>query len=151
VLITADTERLVQGWFHCQELAPSTLPGVAGPVGVYQVLEESAGQNRLDGLARRRGLTPLVGRQPELERLLTYSDQMLRGAGQTILISGEPGIGKSRLLWELRARFSQMRRDENVIWLESGAHPISRTPVCTDHRSARPALGFAPATPRGQT
>ncbi len=123
VLITADTERLVQGWFHCQELAPSTLPGVAGPVGVYQVLEESAGQNRLDGLARRRGLTPLVGRQPELERLLTYSDQMLRGAGQTILISGEPGIGKSRLLWELRARFSQMRRDENVIWLESGCSP----------------------------
>jgi DNA-binding SARP family transcriptional activator/tetratricopeptide (TPR) repeat protein len=137
VWLTADTEQLVRGWFHCQALGPRTLPGLADPAEVYQVLGES-GANRLDWLAQTRSLAAFVGREPELVRLFASRDKVRRGKGQVVLISGEPGIGKSRLLWELRNRFVQAHQDQtrlagdglapdsaagSPIWLESHCQP----------------------------
>ena len=65
VVISAATQRLVQGLFECQELGPQALKGVATPQAVYQVLRASAVQSRFE-VAVRTGLTPLVGREHEV-------------------------------------------------------------------------------------
>jgi class 3 adenylate cyclase/tetratricopeptide (TPR) repeat protein len=103
VLISAATHRLVQGYFTVAVLGPQTLKGVAAPVSVYRVLGVSAAQSRLD-VAATTGLTPLVGRESELALLLERWAQSTAGLGQVVLLSGEGGIGKSRLVEVLRQR-----------------------------------------------
>lgn len=124
VLITADTERLVQGWFRCQELGLRALPGLAHPSEVFQVLGESGMRNRLAWLKKSQTLTSFVGREIELDRLLALGDQARDGNGQAVLISGEPGIGKSRLLWEFRSRSVWAHQNDARIWLESCCSPL---------------------------
>jgi predicted ATPase len=75
--------------------------GVDQPIAAYQVLQESAAQSRLD-VAATRGLTPLVGREEEVGLLLRRWAQSQDGLGQVVLLSGEAGIGKSRLVQVLR-------------------------------------------------
>ncbi len=103
VVISADTHRLVEGYFDCQVLGAYRLKGVAQPVTAYRVLQESETQNRLD-ITASRGLTPLVGRESELSLLLDRWEQARSGQGQVVLLSGEAGIGKSRLTRTLRER-----------------------------------------------
>src|SRR5215467_4202423 len=69
ILISTDTYRLIQGYFDCQDLEAQTLRGVAEPIAVYRVLQESGARGRLD-VAVTRGLTPLVGRESEIALLL---------------------------------------------------------------------------------
>jgi class 3 adenylate cyclase len=97
VLISATTARLIQGWFVCEALGDQRLKGFARPVPVYRVLRESGVQSRLD-LVSGSGLTPLVGRKREVGLLLERWKQTKEGLGQIVLLSGEAGIGKSRLL-----------------------------------------------------
>jgi class 3 adenylate cyclase/predicted ATPase len=97
VLISAATYRLVQGYFTMAALGPQVLKGVAAPVPVYRVLGASAAQSRLDVTAAT-GLTPLVGRETEVALLLERWAQSQAGLGQVVLLSGEGGIGKSRLV-----------------------------------------------------
>ena len=101
VLISADTYRLVEGFFMADDLGPQALKGVALPVQVYHVVQESGAQSRLD-IASTRGLTPLVGRESEVTLLLERWNQTKDGQGQVILLSGEAGIGKSRLVQVLK-------------------------------------------------
>jgi class 3 adenylate cyclase len=101
VVISSTTYRLIQGYFDCQELGEQTLRGVSQPMPVYQVLQESGMQSRLD-VASTRGLTPLVGRESEVTLLLERWEQVKDGQGQVILLSGEAGIGKSRLVQVLK-------------------------------------------------
>ena len=72
------------------------LKGVAAPVQVYRILGESTAQSRLD-VASVTGLTPLAGRDAEMTLLLERWVQSRDGMGQAVLLSGEAGIGKSRL------------------------------------------------------
>lgn len=123
VWLTADAERLVRGWFDCQQMGQQVLPGVASPIEVYQVLGKSSASNRLEWLAQTQSLTALVGREAELDRLLALDDQARGGSGQIVLISGEPGIGKSRLLREFKTRRLAHRLPEAGAWLESGCLP----------------------------
>ena len=102
LVISAATHRLVQGYFECQDLGLHTVKGIDQPIAVYQVLQESAAQSRLD-VAATRGLTPLVGREEEVGLLLRRWGQSQDGLGQVVLLSGEAGIGKSRLVEVLRA------------------------------------------------
>jgi class 3 adenylate cyclase len=101
VAISEATSRLVQGYFECQDLGAQTLRGVAEPVHVYRVLQDSGAKGRLD-VAATRGLTPLVGRESEVTLLLERWEQVKAGHGQMILLTGDAGIGKSRLVQVLK-------------------------------------------------
>jgi TOMM system kinase/cyclase fusion protein len=101
IAISAATYRLVQGFFDCQDLGAQTLRGVAQPLNVYRVLGESGVHSRLD-IASARGLTPLVGRESEVTLLLERWAQVKDGQGQVVLLSGDAGIGKSRLVQMLK-------------------------------------------------
>jgi class 3 adenylate cyclase len=101
VVISATTHRLVRGLFACQDLGPHTLRGVSMPVAVYRVLGESKAQTRLE-VAGPSGLTPLVGREQEVGLLLERWAQVKDGLGQVVLLGGEAGIGKSRLVQVLK-------------------------------------------------
>jgi TOMM system kinase/cyclase fusion protein len=97
VVISAATARLVQGYFTCHDLGAHALKGLETPVHVFQVLGESAAQSRLEA-TEATGLTPLVGREAEVALLRERWVQSTEGLGQVVLLSGEAGIGKSRLV-----------------------------------------------------
>src|SRR6266852_4511553 len=101
VVISAATSRLVQGLFECQDRGPQELKGVSTLVPVYRVLRESEAQSRFE-VAVRTGLTPLVGRDEELGLLRRRWKRTQQGESQVVLLSGEPGIGKSRLVQEFK-------------------------------------------------
>jgi class 3 adenylate cyclase/tetratricopeptide (TPR) repeat protein len=103
VVISAATQRLVQGYFACQALGQHALKGIAAPVQVYRVLSASGAQSRLEA-AGSRGLTPFVGREQEVTLLLERWQQAREGRGQVVVLSGEAGIGKSRLVQVIRER-----------------------------------------------
>jgi len=101
VAISAITHRLVQGLFECQDLGPQTLKGISAPPSLYRVKAESAAQSRFE-VAVGAGLTPLVGREEELGLLQQRWTQAKAGTGQVVLLGGEAGIGKSRLVQTLK-------------------------------------------------
>jgi TOMM system kinase/cyclase fusion protein len=97
LVISAATYQLLGGFFACQSVGTPLLKGVAQPLEVYQVLYESTARSRLEA-AGSAGLTPLVGREPEVGLLRERWAQVKDGPGQVVLLSGEAGIGKSRLV-----------------------------------------------------
>ncbi|HJY82102.1 MAG TPA: adenylate/guanylate cyclase domain-containing protein, partial [Candidatus Binatia bacterium] len=103
VVISAATYHLTQGYFACADLGLREVKGVPASLQVYRVLGESEVQSRLE-VAASRGLTPLVGREQEVGLLLERWECVKEGQGQVVLLSGEAGIGKSRLLRVLRER-----------------------------------------------
>src|SRR6266516_4287988 len=101
LVISAATWQLLSGFFACQALGPMRLHGRTQPLEVYQVLAETTARSRLDA-AGRTGLTPLVGREQEVGLLRERWAQVTDGMGQVVLLSGEAGIGKSRLVQVLQ-------------------------------------------------
>ena len=97
VVVSADTLRLVEGYVRCKDLGPQSFKGVDTPVLVYRVLGEGTAQSRLEVTAAH-GWTPLVGREAEVALLRERWEQVTEGLGQVILLQGEAGIGKSRLV-----------------------------------------------------
>jgi class 3 adenylate cyclase/predicted ATPase len=97
VVISAATVPLLGGFFACQPLGLHRLKGFAQPLQVYQVLYESTARSRLEAVGST-GLTPLVGREQEIGLLRERWAQVKDGLGQVVLLSGEAGIGKSRLV-----------------------------------------------------
>ena len=112
VLITGATHRLLSGLFVVEECGAQALKGVANPVELYRVLRPTGVRGRL---AVARGLTPFVGREEELRLLLSRWERARDGEGQFVLVVGEAGIGKSRLVAEFHDRI----RDTPHIWMES--------------------------------
>jgi class 3 adenylate cyclase/predicted ATPase len=105
VVIAADTRRLVGNLFEYRELGAIQIKGVAAPVLAWQVLRPSTVASRFEAL-RGSALAPLIGRDEEINLLLRRWARAKAGDGQVLLISGEPGIGKSRLTEELEQRLS---------------------------------------------
>ncbi|MBI3628797.1 MAG: AAA family ATPase, partial [Candidatus Rokubacteria bacterium] len=103
VVISGATRRLVQGAFVLRDLGRQALKGVVAPMAVFHVLGESEVQSSLD-VPAAAGLTPLVGREQEAGLLLDRWEQVTEGQGQVVLLSGEPGIGKSRLVQVVKDR-----------------------------------------------
>jgi TOMM system kinase/cyclase fusion protein len=101
VVISAATRQLLGGFFACQPLGNQLLKGFAQLIEVYQVRYESTARSRLEA-AGRTGLTPLVGREAEVGLLRERWAQVKDGLGQVVLLSGEAGIGKSRLVQVLQ-------------------------------------------------
>ena len=97
VLLSAATERLAAGYFELEPLGPQELKGVSGSVEVYRALHESAARTRLEAAASR-GLTALIGREAEARSLIAAWQRTEAGDGQVMLLSGEAGLGKSRLV-----------------------------------------------------
>ena len=95
IVIGDTTHQLVEGFFRCDALGAAPLRGISQPVNIYQVSGEIPAQSRLD-IASEGGLTPLIGRDHEVERLKQGWTQVLESKGQALLIEGEAGIGKSR-------------------------------------------------------
>jgi class 3 adenylate cyclase/predicted ATPase len=96
VVITRATRDLVHGFFEIRSLGRERMKGVAEPVELFQALRESGVRNRFE-LAVSSGLTPIVGREKECDQLFRLFSEAGDGRGQVVLITGEPGIGKSRL------------------------------------------------------
>jgi class 3 adenylate cyclase/predicted ATPase len=111
LLISAATHRLVRGFFACQVLGSRNLKGISRSVSIYQVIGESEAQSRLE-VAAGNGLTPLVGREQEIELLLERWQQARDGQGHVVVLSGEAGIGKSRLIRRVRERLAEERHIE---------------------------------------
>jgi predicted ATPase/class 3 adenylate cyclase len=97
VLATAATQRLISGMFVVEDRGPQSIKGIERPLQLCRIVEPSGVRGRLEAVAAARGLTKLVGREEELRLLLSRWERVLEGEGQAVLITGEPGIGKSRL------------------------------------------------------
>ncbi|RDH75615.1 hypothetical protein DVS77_25660 [Mycolicibacterium moriokaense] len=91
------THQLVAGFFDCHSLGTPALKGVATQMEVFQVLHESSARTRLEALGRT-GLTPLVGRSSEIRLLEDRWADAASGRGHVVVVNGEAGIGKSRLV-----------------------------------------------------
>ena len=103
VVIATGTRRLVGDFFEYRDLGVVEVKGLVGPVPAWQVLRPSAVESRFEAL-RGSTLSPLIGRDEELDLLLRRWARAEAGAGQIVLVSGEPGIGKSRLTAALAER-----------------------------------------------
>src|SRR5262252_5509285 len=101
IVIPENTRRLVGNLFEYESLGDVEVKGLAAPVRAFRVLRESGIGSRFEAL--RTGETPLIGRDEELELLGRRWAQAKAGRGQVVLISAEPGIGKSRLAEAFRA------------------------------------------------
>lgn len=103
VVISARTRELVGGLFELAELGMQILKGFPVPVRPWRVVGEGAAESRFEAL-HGAGLTPLVGRENEIGLLLEHWERSKEGEGQVVLLAGEAGIGKSRLVRTLRGR-----------------------------------------------
>jgi class 3 adenylate cyclase len=112
LFISAATYQLVRGYFECQDLGAQALRGVTESMHIYRVLSESDATSRLD-IAQPRGLTPLVGRESEVTLLQERWQQAKSGQGQVILLTGDAGIGKSRLIQTLK---DHIANEPHVRW-----------------------------------
>ena len=105
VVIAESTRKLVGNLFELQDLGAQDLKGIAGPVRAWAALRPASVESRFEAL-HASGLTELVGREEELELLLRRWSKAKTGEGQVVLLSGEPGIGKSRLTAALLERLA---------------------------------------------
>ncbi|HEY6421538.1 MAG TPA: AAA family ATPase [Candidatus Binataceae bacterium] len=139
VAITAATARLVAGMFVVEDRGPQALKGVREPVTLYRVVQPSGMRSRLDVAAGR--LTGFVGREPELATVIDHWERAQDGEGQNILIVGEAGVGKSRLVRQLREHLAGVPHT----WLECDATPYTEsTPFHPVIELVRQGLAFAP-------
>ena len=118
IWLTAGTLRLVEGLVDAKPLGMVPIKGFGDPAEVFELLGAGAARSRLEATARR-GLTRFVGRSFEMQRLRDALDQANLGRGQVVAVVGEPGVGKSRLIWE--AAHSHLVHD----WLVLRAGSVS--------------------------
>jgi len=105
ILVTEDTYRLIRSHYMCEPRGTRTLRGVKDPVVMYRVVGESLADSI--SLSPVTDLTELVGRRAEVELLLDRWAKAKEGMGQVVMLSGEPGIGKSRLGHVLKGRLAE--------------------------------------------
>ena len=122
VLVTARVQRQVAGLFVAEGRGTHTLKGVPEPMALYRLIRASGGGRR----SAQRNLTPLVGRDDETAMLLRRWERTRQGDGQLVMIVGEPGLGKSRLIEEFHARLT----DTPHTWVEwSCSQLLQNTPL----------------------
>jgi DNA-binding NtrC family response regulator/class 3 adenylate cyclase/tetratricopeptide (TPR) repeat protein len=150
LVVSAATYRLIEGYFTCEALGAPSLRGLAPPLPVYRVLRPSGVQDRLE-VAAARGLTPLVGRSEEVGLLAERWARVTAGMGQVVVLAGEAGIGKSRLVQELKDHLAR----EAHLCLECRGSPSSQHTAWAPigellHRWLQWRPGQAPDEPLGK-
>jgi class 3 adenylate cyclase/predicted ATPase len=122
VLVTAQVQRQVAGLFVAEERGSHELKGVPEPVTLFRLVRASGGGRR----SGARSVTPLIGREEETAMLMRRWERARQGDGQLVLIVGEPGLGKSRLIEEFHNRL----RDTPHTWVEwSCSQLLQNTPL----------------------
>jgi len=112
VVVAESTHRLAEGYFDFRDLGSFEVKNKAAPLHVFEALRSTGLRSRVD-VALGRGLAHLEGREDEVSRLMDAYRHAQEGRGRSVFVSGEPGIGKSRLLLELR----KLLVDEGPTWL----------------------------------
>ncbi len=107
IIIGPDTRRLVGGTFELNDCGQHVLKGIVEPVRAWRVTGVARSEGRFDAAHGGSGLTPLVGREQELGLLMERWQLAQDGEGQVVLLSGEAGIGKSRILNALREKLER--------------------------------------------
>jgi class 3 adenylate cyclase/tetratricopeptide (TPR) repeat protein/energy-coupling factor transporter ATP-binding protein EcfA2 len=120
VVVTAATHRLVSGLFAVEDCGGQALRGIAEPVQLFRVLRPSGVRSGLHATIAVSGLTPFVGREDELRMLRNRWERVQDGEGHVVMIAGEAGIGKSRLVQHFRGLISGTPHT----WIESGGVPF---------------------------
>jgi class 3 adenylate cyclase len=115
-LLTADTLRLAEGYVEVKPLGAMPVKGLPAPVEAYELVGAGPRRSRLSAAAAR-GLTRFVGRDGELEQIREALGHAASGHGQVVALVGEPGVGKSRLVWEI----THSHRVHGWLSLEAGA------------------------------
>jgi len=105
VVVAESTRRLLGGVFECEDFGQRTLKGLSQPVGVWRIAGERTIESRFDA-SRAGRLTPFIGRDHEIALLLDRWERAKEGEGQVVLLSGEAGIGKSRIAQALRQQLA---------------------------------------------
>lgn len=129
VLISGATRRLLGRLFDYRELDAAELDSDAGSAEACQVLGEGTVVSRFEAL--RSPPIPLIGREEELDLLARRWQQAKRGEGRVVLVTGEPGIGKSRLIHALQERLESEAGKARLAWFcspnhkDTALHPIS--------------------------
>jgi class 3 adenylate cyclase/predicted ATPase len=122
LFVTARVQRQVSGLFIAEQRGSHLLKGVPDPVTLFQIVRASGGGRR----SGQRQLTPLIGRDDEMAVLMRRWERARQAGGQLVLIMGEPGLGKSRLLEEFHARLREMP----YTWIEwSCSQLLQNTPL----------------------
>src|SRR5512132_3563507 len=116
ILITADVLRLAEGYVQVEPLGPVRVKGLTEPVDAFELLGAGPVRTRLQA-AVARGLTRFVGRQHELDMLRQALERAQAGHGQVVALVGEPGVGKSRLVYE----FTRSHHTQGWLLLESNS------------------------------
>ena len=139
VLVTGSVQRQTAGLFVVEDKGGHELKGVPQPVTLYRIVRASGGGRR----GGARALTPLVGREDELALLARRWSRAIEGEGQFVQIVGEPGIGKSRLVEEFRAKLAETPHT----WVEWAASQLFRTRPCIRSPSGADCASAAPTRP----
>jgi class 3 adenylate cyclase/predicted ATPase len=120
VVISDVTKRMVEDLFDCEDLGPQQLKGISESVTAYRVREGIGAVSRLEAMANR-WVTPLIGREEEVGLLIKRWRQTQDGEGQVVLLSGEAGIGKSRIVHGFQERLEGELRNR-VLYFCSPYH-----------------------------
>ena len=133
LLISAETYQLVSRYFVCDDQGAYDAKGIAEPLRVYQVRQENTALSRLEDGAEREESVPMVGRDSEIERLIGLWEEAKHGKSHVVLLNGEAGLGKSRIIRALMQHVAQ----DNDAWLNvhhcspyhqrTAFYPISNT------------------------
>lgn len=119
--VSEDTFKLAEGFFRFEAIGTENIKGKSEAIKIYRVIAPRTRRTRFD-VSAERGLTPLVGRQRELELLIDGYNRSKSGRGQSFAIVSEAGLGKSRLLYEFRKKIA----NDKVIFLEGRCLSYSR-------------------------
>ncbi|MBV8056123.1 MAG: AAA family ATPase, partial [Deltaproteobacteria bacterium] len=120
VVVTDATQRLISGLFVVEDRGAQSVTGIERSVQLYRLIRPSGIRGRLEAIAAARGLTRFVGRDEELRLLINRWERALVSAGQAVLIIGEAGIGKSRLVQHFHQQIAATPHG----WTEAAASPF---------------------------
>ena len=123
VVASAATVALVEGLFFVEPLGALTLKGIAEPVEAFRVIEPTDVRSRLEAAGGR--LAPFIGREAESGELIRRCRELGEGRGAAVLIRGEPGVGKSRLAYEMR----HVAVGERLGWIDCSCSPYTQMSV----------------------